>query len=575
MTAYEFSGGNEDSKSGKTRPIRALMCKESTDTAYKKKCLSEDPTGQSYRSSTALWRPPRSLWGDCNILPVEKYMWFCIKAAQAIGGELVQNNFIDTSFLADRTTSIRSYIKNQDKHLQRARAIACPKVSNSETDPRTPADLIQQDVCVAFERVCGRRVAARLMQNKRPRVQASNRVAGCDFVCKAPLYLFHQLLAAKGRDEKGCRASGSPKATSSTDTVSTVSDMGVEREFNSPRSIAECIAKQMFMDEEREETPTNGRPRIHAVYPSDNGHLQILTLARLNEMQRRGLILCNACNRFFKGMKGIRWHQQIAHAHAYADAKTSSDETQLQLVPYTGGKQIRGSLLRRGTHTKSGTDKLSPGLRAAKDGDLKTMTTLVAAKVFDPRVCVDKHGSSALLWAAGGGHLSMCKYLVEECGVDPVKHEQSKDGRNALHWAARNGRLDVCRWLVDKCGLPPNRGTKDGTTPFHWAVWQSQLKVCKWLVDEKKIDFRSLNSFGCNAMQWVRALFIFLVPIGLAFVDMFPFFFNRLQCLAILRCASTCWTSAWTLGFSTTMGTAHCTRYEPCALPTYIFVHYS
>ena len=76
------------------------------------------------------------------------------------------------------------------------------------------------------------------------------------------------------------------------------------------------------------------------------------------------------------------------------------------------------------------------GLRAAKSGDLAALRAMVCAQAdgvhrFDPRTSVDKHGSSALLWAAGGGQLHVCEYLVLECGVD-VASQQPKDGRNAV-----------------------------------------------------------------------------------------------------------------------------------------------
>lgn len=66
----------------------------------------------------------------------------------------------------------------------------------------------------------------------------------------------------------------------------------------------------------------------------------------------------------------------------------------------------------------------------------------------------DRHGSTALLWAAGGGHLPVCRFLVEECGapVEPVDASGStaskqalKRRRSALHWAARHGHLEVCK----------------------------------------------------------------------------------------------------------------------------------
>jgi ankyrin repeat protein len=48
----------------------------------------------------------------------------------------------------------------------------------------------------------------------------------------------------------------------------------------------------------------------------------------------------------------------------------------------------------------------------------------VADEGWDATSDVDRHGSSALMWAAGSGHLQVCKYLVEVLGVPPgqVQH---------------------------------------------------------------------------------------------------------------------------------------------------------
>jgi ankyrin repeat protein len=68
---------------------------------------------------------------------------------------------------------------------------------------------------------------------------------------------------------------------------------------------------------------------------------------------------------------------------------------------------------------------------------------------------IDVHGSTALSWAAGGGHLHVCKFLVHECGLhvdgprgsalSGISKKQHKRLRSPLHWAARHGHLHVCR----------------------------------------------------------------------------------------------------------------------------------
>ena len=112
--------------------------------------------------------------------------------------------------------------------------------------------------------------------------------------------------------------------------------------------------------------------------------------------------------------------------------------------------------------TTSNRSQLSPGIQAARDGDVETMAQLLASKEsWDPATARDTHGSSALMWAAGNGHLEACGWLVRRGGVDPSGTAR-KDGRTALHWAARNGHLLVCQWLVQTAGVDPAAGL-----PYH------------------------------------------------------------------------------------------------------------
>ena len=132
---------------------------------------------------------------------------------------------------------------------------------------------------------------------------------------------------------------------------------------------------------------------------------------------------------------------------------------------------------------------------------------------------VDRFGSPGLHWAASGGHLDICKALVEIGGANP-KQRDKKSGRCALHWAARQGHLDVAHWLVCSCGLSPDEITKDGTSAFHLAIWGGHVNVAEWLVDGpfnqsdlessaidegisiKGADLHRLNNWDCNAAHF-------------------------------------------------------------------------
>ena len=62
--------------------------------------------------------------------------------------------------------------------------------------------------------------------------------------------------------------------------------------------------------------------------------------------------------------------------------------------------------------------KLTPagGLSACEAGDLAAARALAAAG-WQAAHAVDKHGNTALMWAAGSGRLEVVRWLLEEEGV--------------------------------------------------------------------------------------------------------------------------------------------------------------
>lgn len=84
---------------------RARMCAEDTDENFRlNKCIRDDDyhrrVGQHY--SGKIWRD--------DVLPFPTYLRHCLDAAASHGAHVL-DNFLDSSFLADGTTSIRTYIQ--------------------------------------------------------------------------------------------------------------------------------------------------------------------------------------------------------------------------------------------------------------------------------------------------------------------------------------------------------------------------------------------------------------------------------------------------------------------------------
>ena len=121
---------------------------------------------------------------------------------------------------------------------------------------------------------------------------------------------------------------------------------------------------------------------------------------------------------------------------------------------------------------RDGRDPLLPlqpvgGLGACAVGDLERACAL-AASGWLAMHATDKHGSTALMWAAGGGHLTVARWLLEEVGVavDAV----NKDRRTALQWACKTGRCEVAAYLLNTAHADPTLRMKDDSTAFDWAV---------------------------------------------------------------------------------------------------------
>jgi hypothetical protein len=111
-------------------------------------------------------------------------------------------------------------------------------------------------------------------------------------------------------------------------------------------------------------------------------------------------------------------------------------------------------------------------LALARGGDLQKLQLLPPGAAAS---ATDRHCSTALHWSAGNGHLTVCKWLVHECGSDVTA--ANRTGRTPLHLAARNGHLDICRWLVEECSVPAGMPAKHGVTALQVPSPTSAVSV--------------------------------------------------------------------------------------------------
>ena len=409
--------------------------------------------------------------------------------------------------------------------------------------------LIEDALCTLVPRD----VVESVLRQPRDTVRSAMRPEGADFRCRACRSIYARLAgkqkaadAAKHRlqtfptarescqkveEEEGSSSSNGSSSNTNISSdghgsgsgsggggivVHTVSPMGVERvrNFCSALELARAVILAL---------PEESTSWVADVRASADGELHLTSLAQMAAQRREGRLFCRDCARFFTGDKGLRDHRQIKHGQSYEHSRAVVAAARAAIIPAMrppligikgnngGGAAAAASLAMAAqaamastaaaplTTRASALAELSPELICARDGSLDGLKRAVASG-WDAKTACDRNGSTALLWAAGGGHLDCCRFLVESCKLAP-DGVQSRDERCALHWAARNGRLDVVRWLVLEQNVDVNAITRNGTTPFHLACYQGQEETCRLLLSLGACA-TTLNRFGCNALQW-------------------------------------------------------------------------
>eukprot|EP00192_Tetraselmis_astigmatica_P009761 CAMPEP_0117659536 /NCGR_PEP_ID=MMETSP0804-20121206/6486_1 /TAXON_ID=1074897 /ORGANISM="Tetraselmis astigmatica, Strain CCMP880" /LENGTH=867 /DNA_ID=CAMNT_0005466203 /DNA_START=78 /DNA_END=2683 /DNA_ORIENTATION=+ len=290
-----------------------------------------------------------------------------------------------------------------------------------------------------------------------------------------------------------------------TGGVITTSAYGIQKQYRDASELSSSILEALIdvvAGSSWQHLPLEQRPVADVCIVGDERtKISFSTGPYLAAQAASGMLQCPACSRWFSGERGLSWHSQMKHKIDYAlSQSTASEQQSMALSAWSPSPFQSLSAPVLNPQQGSKTSQLDAGLAAARDGQLVILQNKVQSG-WDPQQITDRHGSSALLWAAGGGHLEVCKHLVDVCGCSPHM-QQAKDARNALHWASRNGHLGVVEWLVAEKGINPDTPTHDGTVALHWACWQGHIDVAIWLVEVAGCDIYHKNSYGCCAVHW-------------------------------------------------------------------------
>jgi len=267
------------------------------------------------------------------------------------------------------------------------------------------------------------------------------------------------------------------------------SDLGVVRFVSSPRDLCNLVLEDFEARQERNLI-------AHTSF-NDAGILRLTSEELKSDRRSQGFLLCRECGKFLRGPTGLTSHMQRVHNIAYTEGMTGAKN---QLSTFVVDVNSTASVAVRKDTVKVDDEYDDYSLfRLAQSATVEKYRLAIRQRVaekpgFDIRFARDPHGSVALMWAAGGGNLELCKDLILQHGCQPSLEQRGKrsfKGRTALHWAARNGHESVVEFLLSERveGVDIDAVTADGTNAFCWAAWGGHLSVMK-LLEAAGCDYR-------------------------------------------------------------------------------------
>ncbi|XP_023197928.1 espin isoform X2 [Xiphophorus maculatus] len=141
-------------------------------------------------------------------------------------------------------------------------------------------------------------------------------------------------------------------------------------------------------------------------------------------------------------------------------------------------------------------------LAAARQGDVQTLKTLLAAKVLSSDV-KDVLGASPVHHAARAGKLTCLRFLVEEAGLQG--NCLANNGASPAHDAAATGNLACLQWLLTQGGCRPEDKDSSGATVLHLACRFSHHELTEWLLKSGEVDPGASTDTGALPVHYAAA----------------------------------------------------------------------
>jgi ankyrin repeat protein len=167
---------------------------------------------------------------------------------------------------------------------------------------------------------------------------------------------------------------------------------------------------------------------------------------------------------------------------------------------------------------------------AAQNGNLASLIECVNKGVYIETKNI--LGETALHFSVRNGHLSIVKYLLQDCSFniqqwitlrEAIEHNQwdillyltndcrtdvnarDNDGNTALHIAAKFGRFKLVKHITKICHAKVDATNNEGWTALRDAVQNGHLEVAQYFIDECRADITITSNTGENIFDFVLA----------------------------------------------------------------------
>lgn len=121
---------------------------------------------------------------------------------------------------------------------------------------------------------------------------------------------------------------------------------------------------------------------------------------------------------------------------------------------------------------------------ACKKGETEAVKYLLILFPYLKHIVTIQKENSSLWVACYNGQLETAKYLTE-AGFSLTKKNVS--GYSLFYGACMGGHLSVAKWLANNCEADINARSTKGGSPIGEACYCGHLSIVKWLIEDKKV----------------------------------------------------------------------------------------